>query len=253
MNGSDQAEGAVRLWETTEASPPRTRVQRVIGVVAAHIRESRLQVGDQLPSESEFCETAGVSRSVVREAFGALAALGVLDVGNGRRPRVGNVNALALTVSIDHALHTGQVTAVQVWEVRRCLEVSTASLAAIWRTEEEAIRLLEISALMFRTPPHSAKMADLDVVFHSTIAKASRNPLFSNIIQSFRPLMMTAIPTAWSTRSTPEEAEEALDNHIAIARAIADRDASEAQNAMQRHFDRNVASLMQAQFSYGDA
>ena len=46
-------------------------------------------MGDPLPTEAGLADELGVSRTVVREALRALAALGVVDLGNGRRARVG--------------------------------------------------------------------------------------------------------------------------------------------------------------------
>ncbi|PLU75272.1 GntR family transcriptional regulator, partial [Sinorhizobium medicae] len=76
--------------------------------VKTHIRDNGLQVGDWLPSEGAFAETLGVSRSIVREAYRSLAALTLIDIGNGRRPRVAAPKADVLALVTDHAVHTDQ-------------------------------------------------------------------------------------------------------------------------------------------------
>jgi DNA-binding FadR family transcriptional regulator len=45
-----------------------------MNAVTGYIRDQRLRVGDTLPGEAHFAELLGVSRAVMREAFGALAA-----------------------------------------------------------------------------------------------------------------------------------------------------------------------------------
>ena len=222
-----------------------TRVQSVIRRVAEHIREGRLKVGDQLPSEVQFAQDFGVSRPVVREAFGALAALNIIEVANGRRPRVSAMNASVMAISLDHAVRTEQVSVQEVWEVRRTLEAQTASLAATRRTPDEAARILALAEAMRHAEPGSEELVRLDIALHNTIAVASRNLLLSQIIGSFQPLMERAVPAAWSTRRTEEEREQVLEHHLRLARAIADRDAVAAGQAMDAHFDRSIAALLE--------
>ena len=66
--------------------------QSVFAAVTAHIRDNGLRTGDTLPSEAAVATSVGVSRTIVREAFGALSALKLIDVGNGRRARVGVID-----------------------------------------------------------------------------------------------------------------------------------------------------------------
>jgi len=70
-------------------------VQQAMDAVSGYIREQALRVGDTLPGEAHFATELGVSRAVMREAFGALAALKLIDVGNGRKPRVGAIDGIS--------------------------------------------------------------------------------------------------------------------------------------------------------------
>ena len=82
-----------------ERDGSRTLVRVAIDAVNQHIREEGLRVGDTLPGEAFFAERLGVSRAVMREAYGALAALRLLDVGNGRKPRVGALDGSVIATS----------------------------------------------------------------------------------------------------------------------------------------------------------
>ena len=82
-------------------------VQRTILKIAAVIRDEKLRVGDQLPSEGALVDAMEVSRTVVRESIGALAALGIVDVGNGRKPRVAAATAFPFIMSLAHSAQTG--------------------------------------------------------------------------------------------------------------------------------------------------
>ncbi len=221
-------------------------VDRAVRRVRAHIRAHDLKVGDTLPGENHFASELGVSRAVVREAFGALAALRLIDVGNGRRARVGAMDGSVMATSLDHAVATSQVSVAEVWEVRRTLEQRTAELAAASRSAEEARIIVAEAAGMRRAGDDLVALTRHDIAFHQTIAQASRNILFHQIIRSFEPLMAVAVPTAWHTRVTAAEREAMLDCHAAIADAIASGEVAIAVSQMNRHFDASIGDLFSA-------
>ena len=51
-----------------------------------------------------------VSRGIVREAYRALSSAGILEISNGRAPRVGVLRNVSLAPVIQHALATRQAT-----------------------------------------------------------------------------------------------------------------------------------------------
>lgn len=219
-------------------------VQVAMQAVTTHIREHNLRVGDTLPGETHFSETLGVSRAVIREAFGALAALKLIDVGNGRKARVGAIDGSVIASSLDHAISTAQITVPEVWDVRRTIEQRTAALAAKSRTDAQAAQLLELAEAMARDGDNLAAMTRHDIAFHQTIARASHNALFVQIVSSFGPLMEVAVPTAWRTRTATKQKGVMIERHRAIAQAIANRDAEAATAAMDEHFDTSIGDLL---------
>ena len=223
-------------------------VQKTMHRIAALIRQDKLRVGDQLPSEGALVDAMEVSRTVVRESIGALAALGIVDVGNGRRPRVAAATAFPYVMSLAHSAQTGQITVQQIWEARSCIEVKTGTLAANFRTEDQAERLLDLAHRMGNCDDHGEGMTRLEIEFHSLIAVASRNILFEHLLASFAPLMASAVPAAWSTRHTAVEEREVVQNHVSIAVAIAKRNPKATAKAMELHFDRAIDYLVQARY-----
>jgi DNA-binding FadR family transcriptional regulator len=211
--------------------------------VREHIRKSDLKVGDTLPGEGKFATELGVSRAVMREAFGALAALRLIDVANGRRARVGAIDGSVMGTSLDHAVATDQVSVAEVWDVRRTLELRTADLAARHRSDADAAIIADAAAAM-RSATRTEEVTRHDIVFHQAIARASGNALFLQIVRSFEPLMAVAVPLAWQTRQTDAAREEVLARHRHIAEAIADRDGANAAALMHAHFDVSIGSVL---------
>jgi GntR family transcriptional repressor for pyruvate dehydrogenase complex len=219
-------------------------VQQAMQVVREHIRDNDMKVGDPLPGEGHFADQMGVSRAVMREAFGALAALRLLDVANGRRARVGAIDGSAIAASLDHAVATSQVSITEIWDVRRTVEVRTAELAAENRTEAEASLILSLAEAMAEAGDDMAKVTAADMALHQAIAQASHNPLFLQIIRSFAPMMKDAVPAAWRTRTTEGQRSDVIVRHRALARAIADRDPQAAHQVMTNHFDRAIDDML---------
>lgn len=228
-------------------------VQTAMQAVTTYIRDNALRVGDSLPGEAHFAELLDVSRAVMREAFGALAALRLIDVGNGRRPRVGALDGSVIATSLDHAISTAQVTVAEIWDVRRTIEMRTAALAASSRTDEEARAIAALAQAMADDRDDHGKRTRHDIDFHNAIARASHNALFIQIVASFAPLMEVAVPAAWSTRKAKDQQQLMIDRHRDVAQAIEARDAAAASTAMSAHFDSAIGDILKAQAGNGAA
>ncbi|WP_428425506.1 FadR/GntR family transcriptional regulator [Pararhizobium sp.] len=214
--------------------------------VKVYIREHGLQVGDELPSEGAFAEQVSVSRTIVREAYRSLAALTLIDIGNGRRARVATPKADVLAMITDHAVHTDQATIQQIFDVRRTIERRTVVLAALRRTDKEAseiIGLVDAMQIDFADPQ---KVMEHDIAFHEAIGVASRNPMFSLLVGSFHLVTRHTWPIGWASRGSNETRQESIDGHMIIAQAIANGDPAKGEQAMVEHFDLTVRALLAA-------
>lgn len=243
---SPEATPAGRKAEGGAAQTTETLVQKVAGAVAQYMRDRRMAPGDTLPSEAEIAEELKVSRTVVREAFGALAALKLIDVGSGRRARVGTVDHLILALPLEHALNTGQMTLQHIWDARRALEVRAAELAANRRTDEEARDMLALAGAMRKAMASRAEMVRHDIALHTLIARATRNGVFHTIIASFGAATQGAI--AGIGHPNRENTELIVSLHERLAQTVADRDAAGAAAAMKDHFYSSLRVLVEAGF-----
>jgi GntR family transcriptional repressor for pyruvate dehydrogenase complex len=234
----------------TDATGGRSGAEGLLGIamtaVKAHIRDNGLQVGDSLPSEGAFAEQLGISRSIIREAYRSLAALTLIDIGNGRRPRVAAPKADVLALITDHAVHTDQVTIQQIFDVRRTIERRTVVLAAMRRTDREAAEIIALAEAMQRDFDAPQKVMEHDIAFHEAIGTASRNPMFSLIVGSFHVVTRHTWPIGWASRASNEARQESIDGHMTIARAIANGDPTTGEQAMVEHFDLTVKALLAA-------
>ena len=86
--------------------------------------------GEALPSEGKLAEALGVSRLTVREATRTLAARGLLEITQGRRPRVAAPNGALVGDFFKIAVRRDPRALLDLLEVRKALEVHIAVLAA---------------------------------------------------------------------------------------------------------------------------
>ncbi len=221
-------------------------VERAVTALTRHIRDNRLGPGDPLPGESAFALELGVSRAVVREAFRSMAMLKLIDIGNGRRPRVCAIDRSVLGIVLDHAVQTDQTSIQQIYDVRRTIELRTAALAALRRDATEAERITALAAAMRADFVDAAKVMEHDIAFHEAVAAASRNPLFAVLVGAFEVITRQTWPIGWSSRANDAQRMASIEGHEAIARGIAAGDPRAAEAAMAEHFDASVMALLAA-------
>jgi len=218
-------------------------VSKVIHGIRHLIRSEGLKIGDPLPSEAAIGEQLGVSRAVVREAYRSMAALKLINVGNGRRARVSAVDHEVLALVIDHGVQTDQVTAQQILDVRRTIEMRTVGLAALRRSEREAREITALAAAMRADFFDAEKVMEHDIAFHEKISQASRNPMFMLVVRSFHVVTRQTWRIGWKARASDAERYESVACHEAIAQAIEAGDKVAAERLMAEHFD-NTAKLL---------
>ena len=229
---------------------PEAGEQPLVGVIIdrirALLRSDNLKAGQALPSEMALAAQFGVSRTVIREALRSLAALSLIDIGNGRRPRVRVPDGDVLGLIVDHAVLTEHVSIQQIYDVRRTIEMRTVELAAVRRTASEVITITELVDAMYRDRGALDQIMEHDIAFHIAIGRASRNPMFELIVRSFEAVTRQTWRVSWTSRRTEAERTDTLDVHRDIAGSISAGDPGRAAAAMARHFDNSVKALLNA-------
>ena len=196
----------------------------------------RFAHGDRLPSENALAQSFGVSRPTVRIALVRLQTDGVV------RSRKGSGNYVA-EVPSPHLLSlrpgTGNISEMLLgFEFRIAIEGDAAALAALRRTDVELAELDEIVGRQERLlGAPLAEVHDADIAFHTLIADAARNRLFSEAIrQNYRSVMNSWL--LWHRMASDEYSKiwrSVLKEHRAVYEAIRAADEEAARAAMRRH------------------
>jgi GntR family transcriptional regulator, transcriptional repressor for pyruvate dehydrogenase complex len=209
------------------------------------VAKEGLHPGDFVPSEVQISKTLQVSRGSVREAYRTLAALGILEIESGRRPRLQSMNAAVLAQVFGYALSTAQLNATHVIETRRAIEVQGAQLAARNVTDAQKVTLQGLVAQMRSAlgDRDHVRRVTADISIHTTLAEASCNPLNPLLLAALRaPLEQVMIIDQGSDRSE-SQLVRLVDAHDAIVERVCKGDAVGAGAAMAMHFDLSVGSM----------
>jgi DNA-binding FadR family transcriptional regulator len=216
-----------------------TTADRVVSVLVDHIRRHRLPAGASLPSELQTSSQLRVSRSVVREAYRSLSSAGLVEIANGRSPRVGQITSRSLIQLVQHALSTRQASAAQILELRGPIEEYAAELAARHRTAED-VKELRAAVAALRTAVTPVVKTDAyikaDLRFHEIIGHATNNPMFSVVVSALRYSMGESIRVSLAGRRSRAELQRVIRTHGRIVDAIEAGRAREARRLMAKHF-----------------
>jgi DNA-binding FadR family transcriptional regulator len=219
---SDSEPGELPLNRVVRRSASDEVRAQLVGL----IESGQLQVNDRLPSEAELSRRFGVSRPIVREALGRLQALGLTESRPGSGTYVAS-NVTKLTV------HFGQYSASDLNEVRRCLEVPAARLAASRRTSQDIDRLNSILGEHERASTAEEVIA-FDGQFHCAIASATGNLLFVRLLEDVQETLREQTLAVSTLRNRGAGAAR---EHRAVVKAIVERDGDAAAAAMEQHLD----------------
>lgn len=224
------------------ATPARpTLVEEVTATLRDLILRGRYAVGDFLPSEGNLAKEIGVSRTVIREAMRNLQAQGLVEISQGRRPRVKAVDPEAVITSLDVLLQRSEATILHLIQVRRPLEGECAALAARYASDEDLAGLGQaISELRMAEDLESCVQAD--VAFHRRMAQASGNPIFVLLLDAVRGLLVRAQQTLFPLAGLVVT----IEGHRRVLDCVQQRDSKAAREAMIRHLDEAEEALRRA-------
>ena len=211
----------------------------IVDDIKNEIVHQKLRPGDRLPSERELAEKYGLSRIPVREALKTLAQMGLVETLHGKGTFIKSPDATPLIDSFLQPMFTGSQAVLELVTLRKLIEAQAARDAARHRTDEELddIRAWE-QACLRELPAMRRGLVEpfqkADYAFHLAIARASKNRLFCNFLETIEKTLRLH-----QSAMLMGDVEASLAHieycHAAVVRAIADRDETAAGAAMEEH------------------
>lgn len=205
-------------------------VQGVVALLEKQIVAGELAADRPMPPEGELSRQLGVSRTVIREAMRILGARGLVEVSQGKLPRVKPADPAHVVDSLAIFLQRADHSLLNLTEVRLQLETAIAALAARRATAEQ-VAAMEDANRRLVGPGTLDQRIDADLRFHALLAEATQNPVFGVLLEPLAHLMRLSRKATLSRTG----AERAVAGHRAILEAIRRGDSDAARQAMLEH------------------
>ncbi|WP_375737655.1 FadR/GntR family transcriptional regulator [Pseudomonas boanensis] len=205
-------------------------VDSVVKKLLETIEQGHWVVGQMLPGQRELAERLEISRPSLREAITVLETLGVLRSLPGKGVMVLERKATGLP---DVRAETG-ATLEDILQLRYALEPFIAGLVAqtVATNDLSQLRLLLLDMREAVEDGNPTALASAYTAFHRQLVALTSNPIFLSVSSQIgNALEQSDLLTMPKT----EHAEEILEEHEAILRAIRHHDSELASRAMRQH------------------
>lgn len=222
-----------------------TLSERVTDQIKGIIVSGQLRPGDRMPPERELARQFGVSRTVIREAVRSLMAQGLVEVYAGSGTVVRNPSAGAVAESMALFLQVGRqdFDFRKILEVRRLMEVEIAGLAAERRSQEDLEAMAAVLGQTASVGDDREGWMRNDMAFHALLAKATKNELFSLLLDSIADILVSVRRLGFDV---PNPAARTLKYHGAILEQVERGNPAAARTAMQDHLDEAEVTMRTA-------
>ena len=223
-------------------APTRKLSRALIEQLAEQIKSGKLAPGARLPTEQALTRQARVSRTVVREAVAALRADGLVVTRQGVGAFVSAAPQQA-PFRIDDERMQNLEDILQVMELRCCVEIESAGLAAERASRAQVRAVGAALDAMDRATAQGRAAVDEDLELHRAIAQATGNPQFPRFLQFIgRHLIPRHIVSGMPQTMGGQRAylELLQTEHHRIVKAIREHDPKAAREAMRRHLGRSL-------------
>jgi GntR family transcriptional repressor for pyruvate dehydrogenase complex len=211
---------------------PRVILQQI----KENVYEGKLKKGDKLPSEREFANTLGVSRSTLREAIKSLEIVGFVESyqGAGNYLSKNLSHSFSEPLSIMFMLEGGTVS--QIHEFRQAIEQVTVPHAATMIIPNQILDLEMLCEQMEKGRGDQVELADLDRQFHMYIAEITSNPLLITMMNAAEALIQTQIRDVRKLMMRDQSALRIINQqHRALLAALETRDSAQATQRIVEH------------------
>jgi len=222
------------LLEKFDAIRVESPVDKIINQLRKSIVTGQINPGDRLPSERQLSEKFGIGRTYVRDAIKKLEVFGILKTNPQSGTVVSGIDISAMEGLFTNVIKMGENDFAQMVETRVLMECFAARQAAVRRSSND-ILMLEEALDQYKTKVKANLSAvNEDFNFHLKIAEASQNSVIKSLMLIIIPdiiliyrklnvcgdgrfqksLVEHAEILGFIVGQKPEEAEEAMRNHL---------------------------------------
>lgn len=208
-------------------------INQIVKSLQDYIINGNLTPGTEIPPERTLSETLGVSRFTLREALRVAQAQGLIEINQGKRPRVAKPTYHAAADIIALTLRRTKKTFIDLIIAREGLEYQIVKLAA---QNIKPTHIKSLEKLVRTMEEHKDDLeycTKLDGEFHDTILEASDNMVFEIMLAPLTELLRESRFRTLKGNGV----DIAITGHKEVLEALKKRDSEVAADAMKRHLE----------------
>jgi GntR family transcriptional regulator, transcriptional repressor for pyruvate dehydrogenase complex len=161
---------------------PHKITEEIVDQIKELIRTGELLPGDKLPPERELSRIFGVGRSSLREAISILDNMGLVEMKPRRGNFVRQIKSPDLRDPILRMLEEDSSRILELYELRKDIELAAAEQAALRRTTRD-LQLLGSALEQMEQSLERGEMVVADERrFHLSLARASKNYVRTHVL-----------------------------------------------------------------------
>lgn len=234
----------------------KERHELITEKIITSVYTNHLKNGDKLMSENQLSRDLNVSRASVREVYGALDIIGVVESrrGEGTFLTTGDSGNNMIFKIMMLALSNDSTDVYDIMEIRKIIETGIAEMAAQNRTESD-VRKLRKCIKEMKNCNSGNRLSELDNILHSAIGAACGNVLLCNLSGIISSLVISSIKEHWNYilfENKSDTKQKTFEQHRELVDAIINRKPSIARIVMEEHLDFVCTSLERYKKRYAE-
>lgn len=230
-----------------ESRPFRRRAQPSVETLLKDLIVDRgYRPGDKLPTEVDFADELGVSRSAVREAMRSLQTLGILEIRHGHGIYLSAASLAKLSDGLSfwsRLLGTDSPSVIHlIAEVRQRLEVGLIADVVGKLTDDDFADLAAAVAEIDRRAQQGERALDADRRFHEVLYRPLDNWVLTGLLHAF----WDSTKEAAADHAPDFPLTDIARDHQRVLDALVAQDVAAATQAMHAHFEPLVRASLPA-------
>ena len=224
----------------------RKTYQRIIEEFINSVVNGQFEYGSRLYNEAELMKILNVSRATLREALRVMEFMGIVTVSPRKGIIVNDPKETNGYLPLVYILMFEKISSVELFEIRRALQVELVAAAAERRSEENLRLLMKIHERLIQSEKADyTQFAAADYDFHMQIVYCAENRLGIKLMQTMGIMLREQLQNG--VKNYPEEKRVLIiQAHAAIAKAIAEQDKNGARRYMTEHLERPYQTIRQS-------
>ena len=198
-----------------------------------------LKPGEKIAGEYEFAEKYEVSRFTVREAMKKLDSMGLITIKHGVGSFVNKVTPESFMKPLLPVLVMSNIDIREICEARLPLEVQSISLCIDRIDVEKLNEMKQIVVKMEKALNNKEfeKYNELDIGFHLLIAKASKNRVLFEMLNTLQDMLREQMKREMIVTNS---SERSINRHKLMIEAIERKEKELAKQLMTLHINDTI-------------